>query len=149
MHLVLVTAAEPAMCYPERTSSSRAFAASCHVQPLLTRVSEGRSLFTACSLLWKPWSPSRSWCFMLTTGGFVGSRVGRSVLETWQEWQAESELRAARHCYEGRQLKEEVWSGISACLAIAVGFAASSCWQSVKFAEGACGLFWQLQTHSA
>lgn len=47
MHLALVTAAEPVMCNPECLSSKRAFAASCHVQPLLTRVSEVWPLFTA------------------------------------------------------------------------------------------------------
>lgn len=46
MHLALVTAAEPVMCNPEYLSSKRAFAASCHVQPLLTRVSEVWPLFT-------------------------------------------------------------------------------------------------------
>lgn len=95
----------------------KGFAASCHVQPLLTP--------------------------------HYQCRGGRSVLERWQEWQAELKLRAARHCYWGWQLKEECWSGISACSSIAVGFAASSCRQSVKFAKGAYGLFWQLQTHSA
>lgn len=112
MHLALVTASEPVMCYPERTSSARAFAASCHVQPQLTRVSEGRSLFTAYSLPWKPWPPSHARCFMLTTGGFVSSLGGRSVLERWQGWQAESELGAAKDCYGGRQLNSSRGGGL-------------------------------------
>lgn len=47
MHLALVRAAEPVMCNPECLSSQRAFAASCHMQPLLTRVSKGWPLFMA------------------------------------------------------------------------------------------------------
>ena len=112
MHLALVTAAQHVMCYPERTSSVRAFAASCHVQPQLTHVSEGRSLFTAYSLPWKPWPASHAWCFMLTTGGFVSGLGGRSVLERRQGWLAESEPRAARDCYGGRQLNSSRGGGL-------------------------------------
>lgn len=110
MDIALVTAAEPAMCYPERTSSARVSAASCHEQPQLTHVNEGRSLFTTYSLVWKPWPASHSGCFMLTTQGFDSSLGGKSVLERRQGWLVESVPSDSRDCHGGRQLNSS-WAG--------------------------------------
>lgn len=130
MDLALVTAAESAMCYPECTSSARVSAASCHEQPQLTHVSEERSLCTTCSLPWKPWPASHSWCFTLTTSGFDSRLGGKSVLERRQGWLAESVSSASRDCHGGRQLNSSWAGGLewdSACALIVLGFAASSC----------------------
>lgn len=74
IHLALVTAAQPAMRYqsvhPARELLQPAAMCS-HSQ----RVREGRSLFTAYSLPWKPWPVSRAWCVTLTAGGLSAAWV--------------------------------------------------------------------------